>query len=145
VPAAAAAKREDIELGEVPLKQRPEKHGVFYPRGYVIVSFESQANAEKMRRLLLDGGYDEEDVHVMDTARVLAGTTEDLKELSPLIKILGSEGDLIRDHQAGAAAGNAFLLAYAPSDLETQRLMNVARRVGFTKAHKYDRYTITQL
>ena len=81
----------------------------------------------------------------MDTARVLAGTTEDLRELSPLIKMLGSEGDLIRDHQAGAAAGNAFLLAYAPSDLETQRLMNVARRVGFTKAHKYDRYTITQL
>ena len=142
---AAAAKCEDIEFGEVPLKQRPEKHGVFYPRGYVIVSFESQADAEKMQRLLLDGGYDEEDVTVMDTARVLAGTTEDLKELSPLIKMLGSEGDLIRDHQAGAAAGNAFLLAYAPSDLETQRLMNVARRVGFTKAHKYDRYTITQL
>jgi hypothetical protein len=135
----------DIELEEVPLKQRPEKHGVFYPRGYVIVSFETEEAAEKVRRLLLDGGYDEEDVHVMDTARVLAGTTEDLKELSPLIKLLGSEGDLIRDHQAGAAAGNAFLLAYAPSDLETQRLMNVARRVGFTKAHKYDRYTITEL
>jgi len=75
----------------------------------------------------------------MDTARVLAGTTEDLKALSPLIKILGSEEDLIREHQAGAAAGNAFLLAYAPSDLETRRLMNVARRVGFAKAHKYDR------
>jgi hypothetical protein len=117
----------------------------FTPLGYVIVSFESQADAEKVRRLLLDGGYDEGDVHVMDTARVLAGTTEDLKQLSPLIKMLGSEGDLIRGHHAGAAAGNAFLLAYAPSDLETERLMNVARRVGFTKAHKYDRFTITAL
>ena len=47
--------------------------------------------------------------------------------------------------RGGAAAGNAFLLAYAPSDLETERLMNVARRVGFTKAHKYDRFTITEL
>jgi hypothetical protein len=60
-----------------------KSNGVFYPRGYVIVSFASQADAEKVRRLLLDGGYDEEDVHVMDTARVLAGTTEDLKQLSP--------------------------------------------------------------
>ncbi|CAN5796754.1 hypothetical protein BH24GEM1_BH24GEM1_03590 [soil metagenome] len=38
-----------------------------------------------------------------------------------------------------------FLLAYAPSDLETQRVMNVARRVGDDKAHKYDRFTITKL
>jgi hypothetical protein len=140
-----AAKREDIGLGEVPLKQRPEKHGVFYPRGYVIVSFESQTEAEKVRKLLLDGGYDEEDVHVMDTQRVLEGTTDDLKDLSPLIKALGSEADLIRGHQAGAAAGHAFLLAYAPGDLETQRLMNVARRVGYSQAHKYDRFTITKL
>jgi hypothetical protein len=30
----------------------------------------------------------------MDTARVLAGITDDLKQLSPVIKMLGSEGDL---------------------------------------------------
>ena len=127
------------------MSQRPEKHGVFYPRGYVIVTFESQANAEKVRQLLLDGGYDEEDVHVLDTERVLKGATEDLKDLSPVIKMLGSEGELIRGHQKGAAAGHTFLLAYAPSELETERLMNVARRVGFQNAHKYDRFTISQL
>jgi hypothetical protein len=77
--------------------------------------------------------------------RISGGGGEDAKELSPLIKMLGSEADLIRGHQAGAAAGHAFLLAYAPSDLETQRLMNVARRVGYTQAHKYDRFTITKL
>jgi hypothetical protein len=127
------------------LNERPEKHGVFYPRGYVIVTFESQANAEQVRRLLLDGGYDEEDVHLLDTERVLKGTTEDLKGLSLLIKALGSEGELIRGHQKDAAAGHTFLLAYAPSELETERLMNVARRVGYLKAHKYDRFTITEL
>jgi hypothetical protein len=51
------------------LSERPE-NVVFYPRGYVIVSFESQADAEKARWLLLDGGYDEKDVHVMDRASV---------------------------------------------------------------------------
>jgi len=130
---------------EVPLSQRPEQHGVFYPRGYVIVSFKSEADAQKMRKLLLDGGYDEQDVHVLDTARVLAGTTDDLKNLSPIIRALGIEGELIRRHQEAAASGASFVLAYAPSDQETQRLMNVARRVGFVNAHKYDRFTITRL
>jgi hypothetical protein len=111
----------------------------------VIVSFKSEADAQKMRKLLLDGGYDEQDVHVLDTARVLAGTTDDLKNLSPIIKALGDEGELIRGHQAAAESGATFLLAYAPSDLETQRLMNVARRVGFLNAHKYDRFTISRL
>ena len=127
------------------MSERPEQHGVFYPRGYVIVSFKSEADAQKVRKLLLDGGYDEQDVHVLDTARVLAGTTDDLKNLSPIIRALGDEGELIRGHQTEAASGATFLLAYAPSDLETQRLMNVARRVGYLKANKYDRFTMTKL
>ncbi len=127
------------------MSERPEKHGVFYPRGYVIVSFAGRADAEKVRGLLVEGGYDEKDVHVLDTQRVLEGTTEDLKQLSPLIKALGTEGDLVKGHQAGAVAGDTFLLAYAPSDLDTERLMNVARRVGYARAHKYDRFTITDL
>ena len=127
------------------MSSRPEQHGVFYPRGYVIVSFKSRADADQVRSRLLDGGYEEGDVQVMDTQRVLEGTTEDLRQLSPLIKALGGEGDLVRGHQAGAQAGDTFLLAYAPSDLDTQRLMNVARTVGYERAHKYDRFTITSL
>jgi hypothetical protein len=68
----------------------------------VIVSFTSEADAQKMRKPLVDRGCDEEDVHVLDTARVLAGTTEDLKNLSPIIKALGNEGELVRGHREGA-------------------------------------------
>lgn len=132
-------------MSERPEKQRPEKHGVFYPRGYVIIVFKSQADADKVRQLLVDGGYDDEDVHVLETDRVMKATTEDLKDLSPLVQLLGTEEDLIKGHQQAASAGAAFLLAYAPSDLETERVMNVARRVGFASAHKYDRFTITTL
>lgn len=41
--------------------------------------------------------------------------------------------------------GTHFLVAYAPSDLDTERLMNVARRFGYLRAQKYDRFTITDL
>ncbi len=127
------------------MSERPEKHGVFYPRGYVIVTFDQADKAEQARRLLIDGGYDEDDVQVLDRERVARGTSEDLKHLSPVIKALGTEGDVIRSHQQHAAHGDTFLLAYAPSDLDTQRLMNVARRVGYGSASKYDRFTMTRL
>ena len=102
---------------------------MFYPRGYVIITFDSAENADTVRRRLIDGGYDEEDVQVMDTEQVRQGTSD----------------DLIRGHQASAAEGDAFLLAYAPSDLDARRLMNVAGKVGYHTAHKYDRFTITSL
>jgi hypothetical protein len=118
---------------------------MFYPRGYVIVAFHGQEDAERVRQLLMEGGYAEEDVQVMDTERVLKGSSADLEHLNPLIKLLGSESKVMESHRAGAAAGQAFLIAYAPSDLDTERLMNVARRTGYVKAHKYDRFTLTEL
>ena len=58
---------------EVSVSQRPEKHGVFYPRGYVIVTFESAEKAADVRQRLLEGGYDENDVQVMDAEQVRQG------------------------------------------------------------------------
>jgi hypothetical protein len=118
---------------------------MFYPRGYVIVAFKSEDDASRVRQQLIDGGYDEEDVLLMDTAQVLEGSTADLQHLSPLIRALGSEPELMEGHQAGAAAGHSFLIAYAPSDLDAQRLMNVARRNGYLRAQKYDRFSFTEL
>jgi hypothetical protein len=125
--------------------KRPQQFGMFYPRGYAIVALRSQEDAERMRQLLVDGGYDDEDVKLMDTAKVLEGSSADLEHLSPFIKALGSESQIMESHKAGAGAGQVFLIAYAPSELDTERLMNVARRVGYVKAQKYDRFTFTEL
>jgi hypothetical protein len=81
----------------------------------------------------------------MDTERVLKGSSADLEHLNPLIKLLGTESKVMESHKSGAAAGQAFLIAYAPSDLDTERLMNVVRRTGYIKAHKYDRFSLTEL
>lgn len=125
--------------------KRPEKFGMFYPRGYVIVAFREEKQAEQVRRYLLDGGYDEDDAYVMDTERVLKGSSQDLEHLNPLIKTLGTESQIMESHKEGAKAGHSFLIAYAPSDLDTDRLMNVARRVGYERAQKYDRFTFSEL
>jgi hypothetical protein len=125
--------------------QPPRKFGMFYPRGYIIIAFRSEDDASRVRQQLIDGGHDEEDVLLMDTAQVLEGSSSDLEQLSPLIRALGSEPELMEGHRAGAEAGHAFLIAYAPSDLDAQRLMNVARRQGYVRAQKYDRFSFTEL
>ena len=123
----------------------PTQFGIFYPRGYVVVAFRTPEDAERMHWSLVEGGYAEEDIRILDTQRVLEGATADLERLNPLVRALGIEPEATEGHRAGAAAGHTFLIAYAPSDLDTERLMNVARRIGFEKAQKYDRFTVTEL
>jgi hypothetical protein len=126
-------------------QEPPRQFGIFYPRGYVVITFETEDAAEQVRRALLDGGYDEEDVHLLDSQQVLEGATADLNQLSPLVRALGTEQFATEGHQSSAAAGRSFLVAYAPSELDTARLMNVAQRIGYTDAQKYDRFTVTRL
>jgi hypothetical protein len=123
----------------------PRKFGIFYPRGYVIVALRNQEDAERMRWSLIEGGYDEEDLKLLDTEKVLEIATEELENLNPLVRAVGAESSATESHIAGAAAGQSFLVAYAPSELDTERLMNVARRIGYVKAQKYDRFSITEL
>lgn len=123
----------------------PKQFGIFYPRGYVVVALRTMEDAERMGQALRDGGYEAEDIKILDTARVLAGSSSDLEHLNPLVRALGTESDLTAGHQAGAALGHTFVIVYAPSDLDTSRVMNVARRIGFAKAQKYDRFTVTTL
>lgn len=113
--------------------EAPRKFGISYPRGYVVVAFRTPEAAEQMRRSLMEGGYDDEDIKVLDTARVLAGSTADLEQLSPLVAMLGSESSTTRSHQEGAAAGHTFLVAYAPSELETDRLGSRSTLIRFAQ------------
>jgi hypothetical protein len=123
----------------------PRHFGIFYPRGYVVVALRTAEDAERVRGSLLEGGYAEEDVQLMPMARVLEGASADLEQLSPIVRALGSEAQATESHLASATAGHSLLIAYAPSDLDTQRLMNVAKRIGYVKAQKYDRFTVTEL
>ena len=123
----------------------PKRFGIFYPRGYVVVALRTQEDAERLRWSLVEGGYDEEDVKLLDTDKVLEIASAELEGLNPLVRAMGAEAQATQSHISGAAEGNTFLVAYAPSDLDTERLMNVARRIGFVKAQKYDRFSVTEL
>jgi hypothetical protein len=123
----------------------PTQFGVFYPLGHVVVALQSRDDAERIRQLLLDGGYDERDVTLANSSQVSAGARELLQSASVIAKIFGAELDAMHKHIELADAGYTFLVAYSPSDLDTQRLMNVARRFKYALAQKYDRFSITDL
>ena len=59
----------------------PTQFGVFYPLGHV-VALQSREDAERIRQLLLDGGYDERDVILWDSAQVAIGARELLQSAS---------------------------------------------------------------
>ncbi len=121
----------------------PRQFGIFYPRGYVVLALRTAKDAERLRGALLEGGYAEDDVQILSIEQVTKGASADLEHLNPLVRALGSEAQTTEGHLASAQAGHTLLIAYAPSDLDTQRLMNVARRIGYVKAQKYDRFTVT--
>ena len=122
----------------------PTQFGVFYPLGHVVVALQSRDDAERMRQLLLDGGYDERDVILWDSAQVATGARELQQSASILAKLFGAELDAMHKHIELADAGYTFLAAYSPSDLDTKRVMNVARRFRYALAQKYERFSITE-
>ena len=54
----------------------PTQFGVFYPLGHVVIALQSRDDAERIRQLLLDGGYDEREVILWDSAQVATGAPE---------------------------------------------------------------------
>src|SRR5688572_27347711 len=117
----------------------PTQFGVFYPLGHVVLALQSRADAERMRQLLLDGGYDEREVTVWDSAQVATEARELQQSASLLAKLFGAELEAMHKHIELADAGYTFLTVYSPTDLETKRVMNVARCFRYELAQKYDR------
>jgi hypothetical protein len=105
----------------------PTQLGVFYPLGHVVVALESREDAERMRQLLIDGGYDEPDVTLWSSSDVATGARELQQSASVIARIFGAEMAAMDKHIELADAGYTFVVAYCPSELDTQRLMNVAQ------------------
>jgi hypothetical protein len=89
----------------------PTQFGVFYPLGHVVIALQSREDAERMRQLLLDGGYDERDVTLWDSVQVATGARELLKSASIIAKIFGAELEAMHKHIELADAGYTFLIA----------------------------------
>ncbi len=118
--------------------------GVFYPRGYIVAAFRSREGAERVRRDLITGGYDEQDCVLVTCEEARSGAVESLSNTG-FLATLGKSDEAVRRHLQAAEEGATFLLIYAPGDLEAERAMTVVRRVPCEFAHRYHRLAIQVL
>jgi hypothetical protein len=119
--------------------------GIFYPRGHLVIAFPKREDAERVRRDLLTGGYDENDCLLFPAAEVARTAKRNLEEETGFLARLGKSDEAVAAHLAAAEKGSTFLVVYAPADLEAERAMNVVRRVPFDFAHRYHRLAIQVL
>ena len=118
--------------------------GIFYPRGWIVAAFGSRADASRVQRDLLIGGYEEQDCALYASDEVKQATGESLSNTG-FLATLGKSDDAVRLHAEAADKGATFLLIYAPGELDSQRAMNVVRRAPFKFAHRYHRLAIEDL
>lgn len=118
--------------------------GMFYPRGYIVAAFGSREDAERVRRDLAAGGYDEQDCLLLTCEEVREQASESLSH-GGFLATLGRSDEAVRRHLQAAEKGATFLLIYAPGDLDAERAMKVVRRVPFRFAHRYHRLAIEVL
>ncbi|HHW1763901.1 TPA: hypothetical protein ACUUBR_003437 [Pseudomonas aeruginosa] len=119
--------------------------GVFYPRDWVVLMFPTEDGARKVVSDLKVGGYSDEDVIFVDAATILNNISATIGDKETGLPSVGTERSFVRQHEDLAKQGHVAVMAYAPSDDETERVMTVARRVGPSYAQKYRRFTIQDL
>ena len=119
--------------------------GIFYPRGHIVVAFAKKEDAERVQGDLITGGYDPADCLLFTSQQVAEAAKKNLEDHTGMLARLGRSDEAVRKHMEAARQGDTFLLIYAPGDHESERAMNVVRRVPFEFAHRYQRFAIQLL
>jgi hypothetical protein len=128
----------------MPVSKLPTEFGIFYPTGWTVVAFPRVESAEQVQRDLLTGGYDEQECKLVRSDELVPLAQGHLAGADWLSR-LGKADEMLERQLAAAHRGSAFLVIYAPTESEVERVMNVVRRVPFEFAHRYRRLAIEVL
>lgn len=119
--------------------------GVFYPKDWVVLMFPSPESGKNVVSDLRTGGYSEEDVIFVTATEILEKVSGSTGSSETSLPSVGTERGMVRQHEVLAKQGHVAVLAYAPSDEETERVMTVARRFKPSFSQKYHRFAIEDL
>lgn len=115
----------------------PHSLGAFKPVGHVLMAVRQEQLADVLQALR-DAGFDDEDI--LDfSADEHAGRMEQMLDHASDFAGFGYEIVLMRRYKKLAEEGCEFLLVYAPEDEDTERVGEVAERLGLPAAVKYHR------
>lgn len=116
--------------------------GNFYPRGHVVLAFESPEQARNTEQAVREAGFT--DVAAFTDRQVIEATQKGL-DSAGITAALGASLKMVEIQNKLATEGCHFLLVKAPKEEDSERLMEVVRRRPFRLAQKYHRLVIETL
>ncbi|WPB58242.1 RNA-binding protein [Xylophilus sp. GOD-11R] len=120
--------------------------GVFYPTGHAVIMFPDKADAERTAEALVaEGGFPADAVASLSPATLLRDVAKSEEGSDIPLPSVGTEGATVRSFEALARKGHHGLVVVADSREDTERLMQIARRVEFSLAQKYRTLVIEDL
>jgi len=117
--------------------------GLFSPTGHIVLAFKTGQDADKAREKLLAAGFAEEDITQWSAAEVLEHVKKTRASAAWALDI-GQERAQLDKYFALAKQGSGFLVVYAPSESESQRVLTLVRDLGLQLAEKYNRLTLEE-
>ncbi len=112
--------------------------GIFYPTGYAFVMFPDADSARRAAQELESAGFAGQDVMFL-TPHVIFRDVGKITDEDSTVELpsVGTEGATVNKYIHLARQGHHALMVKAPSDSDTQRLMDVARKMSFSYGQKY--------
>jgi len=122
----------------------PTSFGIFSPTGHVVVAFDSDEDARKARQALISGGIGADEITVYRSDEVLS-QIEGSRKTDNKIFQMGQEEEKVKRYTELASKGCGFLVVYAPSDEDSNRVMDIVHPLKPKFAEKYNRLTLEEL
>lgn len=118
-------------------KKNPQtSFGAFKPVGNVVAVFNDVNNAMKAQADLVSGGDEEMELTFMKGDEFIA-LLDELNGEESVLAVLGSELRKTDEFRKHAEGGACFLIAFAPSDKQTQHVVSTIGRHDYVFALKY--------
>jgi len=118
--------------------------GAFYPTGWVVAMVPAE-DVQHLGEELAQQGLPHEDVMHLPPEVLLRELGGAVGESDLPLPSVGTEGESVRKYLAFAREGLHGLMVHAPDDADTERVMQVLRRVPLAYAQKYHRLAIEDL
>lgn len=119
--------------------------GVFYPTGHLFVMLPKLEDAEALDRNLRASGYSGREVMLLTPEVILGQIRKTVRDDTNPLPSAGTEGDTVREYERLALEGHHAVLIHAPSEKETEHVMQAVRSVPFSYAQKYRHLVIEDM
>ena len=119
--------------------------GAFYPTGYAFIMFPQAEDVEQVAQKLEASGIQGDHIMHLTPEAVIRHIGGADGESQVRLPSIGTEGHTVHRYLALAREGHHALMVRAPSDKETEALMNVVHGVPFSFGQKYHMLAIEDL